>query len=115
MVDAELNYLIHNKEMLAIVLSLLHWRVHLVGTPDTVQIVSDHKALEYFMTTKALTARQARWAEVLSQFKFQIMYKPGSTNCADALTRREQDLDNQIAAKISLQTQTLLRPEQLDP
>jgi hypothetical protein len=60
MIDAELNYLIHDKEMLAIVLSLLHWRVHLVGTSDVIQIVSDHKALEYFMTTKALTARQAR-------------------------------------------------------
>jgi len=64
--------------------------------------VLDYKALEYFMTTKALTARQARWAEILSQFNFQIMYKPGTTNRADALTRREQDLDNQLAAKIAL-------------
>ena len=67
------------------------------------------------MTTKALTARQTRWAEALSQFNFQIMYKPGSTNCTDALTRREQDLENQAAAKIALRTQALLRPEQLDP
>jgi len=66
MINAELNYLIYNKEMLAIVLSLLHWRVHFVGTSDVIQIVLDHKALEYFMTTKALTAQQARWAEVLS-------------------------------------------------
>jgi transposase InsO family protein len=115
MIDAELNYPIHDKEMLAIVSSLLHWRAHLTGTPDTIRIVSDHKALEYFMTTKALTARQARWAEVLSQFNFRIMYRPGSTNRADALTRREQDLDNQIAAKIAIRTQVLLRPEQLDP
>jgi len=89
MIDAELNYPIYNKEMLAIVLSLLHWRVHLVGTPNTIQIVSDHKALKYFMTTKALTAWQAQWAEVLSQFNFQIMYRLGTTNRADALTRRE--------------------------
>jgi transposase InsO family protein len=115
MIDAELNYPIHDKEMLAIVLSLLYWRVHLVGTFDIIQIVSDHKALEYFMTTKALTARQARWAEVLSQFNFQIMYKPGARNHADALTRREQDLENQAAAKIAIRTQALLRPEQLDP
>jgi hypothetical protein len=101
--------------MLAIVSSFLHWRVHLEGTPDTVQVMSDHKALEYFMTTKALTARQARWAEILSQFNFQIMYKPGATNRADALTRREQDLDNQIAAKITLYNQILLGLEKLDP
>ena len=115
MVDAELNYSIHDKEMLAIVSSFQHWRAHLEGTPEAIQVVSDHKALEYFMTTKALTARQARWADILSQFNFRIMYKPGVTNRADALTRREQDLDNQAAAKIALRTQTLLRPEHLDP
>jgi hypothetical protein len=43
------------------------------------------------------------------------MYKPGTRNRADALTRREQDLDNQVAAKIALRTQTLLGLEQLDP
>jgi hypothetical protein len=115
MIDAELNYPIHDKEMLAIISSFLHWRAHLEGTPEKIQVMSDHKALEYFMTTKALTARQARWAEVLSQFDFQIMYRPGATNRADALTRREQDIDNQTAAKISLRTQTLLGPDRLDP
>jgi hypothetical protein len=115
MVDAELNYPIHDKEMLAIVSGFKHWRVHLEGIPETIQVVSDHKALEYFMTTKALTARQARWAETLSQFRFRIMYKPGRTNRADALTRREQELENQAASKIALRMQTLLPAENLDP
>ena len=56
MIDAELNYPIHDKEMLAIVSSLQHWCAHLEGTPETVQVMSNHKALEYFMTTKALSA-----------------------------------------------------------
>jgi hypothetical protein len=43
------------------------------------------------------------------------MYKPRRTNCADALTRQEQDLENQAASKIALQTQTLLLAENLDP
>jgi hypothetical protein len=43
------------------------------------------------------------------------MYKPGATNRVDALTRREQDFENQAAAKIAIRTQALLRPEQLDP
>ena len=43
------------------------------------------------------------------------MYRPRTTNCADALTRREQDLENQVAAKIAICTQALLRLEQLDP
>jgi len=46
------------------------------------------------MTTKALIAQQARWAEVLSQFNFLIIYRLGATNCADTLIRREQDLNN---------------------
>ena len=42
------------------------------------------------------------------------MYRIGATNRADALTRREQELDSQRAAAIALRTQTVLGPEQLD-
>jgi hypothetical protein len=115
MIEAELNYPIHDKEMLAIVSGFLHWRVELESTYDRIEVVSDHKALEYFMTTKALTARQARWAEVLSRYYFRIMYKPGATNQADALTRREQDTDPQRSVTAAFRNQTLLQPEQLDP
>ena len=57
MVDAELNYPIYDKEMLAIILSFQHWRAELEGTLQAVEVFSDHKALEYFMSTKSLTAR----------------------------------------------------------
>ena len=43
------------------------------------------------MTTKALSARQARWAEILSWYNFKIIYRPGSTNKADPLTRMDTD------------------------
>ena len=101
--------------MLAIISSFQHWCVQLEGTPKPIKVVSDYKALEYFIITKALTARQARQADVLSQFNFLIMYRLGATNYADTLTRREQDLGNYTAAKISLQTQTLLQLEHLKP
>jgi len=115
MIPAEINYPIHDKEMLAIVRALEAWRPELEGIPTRIRIVSDHKALEYFMTTKALTGRQARWAETLSRFNFMIIYKPGSQNRADPLTRRDQEIDSQMAVKISTRMQTLLRPENLDP
>jgi len=60
MIDTKLNYHIHDKEMLAIIFSFQHWRAQLEGTPKPIQVVSDYKALEYFMIIKALTARQAR-------------------------------------------------------
>lgn len=61
---AELNYEIYDKDMTAIIRSLSHQRPELLGTPRKLEILSDNKALEYFMTTKALNARQARWAEI---------------------------------------------------
>jgi hypothetical protein len=58
----ELNYDIYNKEMLAIIRALEEWRAELEGlqTELLFLIYSDHRALEYFMTTKKLSARQAR-------------------------------------------------------
>src|SRR5437588_9896488 len=78
-----------------------------------VQVMSDHKALEYFMTTKALTARQARWAEILSKYNFQIGYKPGKHNKADPLTRREQDISHQDEIKTLNREQVLIGPAML--
>ena len=50
----EQNYKIHNKELLAIVDLMKHWRVYLEGSRHQVQIYSDHKNLVYFTTTKEL-------------------------------------------------------------
>jgi hypothetical protein len=90
---AKLNYDIHNKEMLAIILSLGEWRAELEGLQETLFLVySDHQALEYFMTMKKLSARQARWAEYLSRYYFKLAYRAGKSNeRADALSRKLED------------------------
>lgn len=68
------------------------------------------------MTTKQLTARQARWAEILSQFFFTIMYQPGKDNLkADVLSRQEEDIEAQNKVKGEIRTQSLLRPDQINP
>jgi hypothetical protein len=54
-----MNYSIHDKEMLAIVQAFEHWQAELKGTAYPVEVLTDHKALEYFISTKALSARQA--------------------------------------------------------
>jgi hypothetical protein len=46
-------------------------------------VVSDHNNLQYFMMTKQLSWRQARWSEYLSSFDLIIKYCPGHP---DALT-----------------------------
>ena len=59
MQPAECNYVIHDKELLAIVRAFEEWHIELEGLQQPLQVYSDYKALEYFMTTKNLSARQA--------------------------------------------------------
>ena len=54
-----MNYPIHNKEMLAIVQAFKHWQAELEGIDYLVEVLIDYKVLEYFINTKALSARQA--------------------------------------------------------
>ena len=82
---AELNYDTHNKELLAIFEAFKHWRQYLEGSRAPIDVVTDHKNLEYFSTTKLLT----HWSEFLSQFNFVIHFRPGKLGAKpDALTRR---------------------------
>ena len=86
---AELNYDTHDKELLAIFEAFELWRHYLEGTEKPVDVVTDHKNLEYFSTTKMLTRRQARWSEYLSSFNLAIRFRPGRLGGKpDALTRR---------------------------
>ena len=89
LLDAETRYPIHDKELLAIVDAFRVWKVYLEGTKYQVQVLSDHKNLTYFLSTKELNRRLARWYEELSMFNFRIDHVKGSeNNAADALSRR---------------------------
>ena len=55
MAPAELNYEIYDKELLAIFDAFRQWRNYLEGSTHVVLVLSDHKNLEYFATTKQLT------------------------------------------------------------
>jgi len=56
----ELNYDIHDKELLAIFKAFKIWWHYLEGPTLPINIVTDHKNLEYFSTTKVLIHQQAR-------------------------------------------------------
>jgi len=112
---AEINYLIYNKEMLAIVRAFEHWRLELEGTDHPVEVLTDHKALEYFMSTKSLLARQARWAEILSRYNFKILYRLGKVNKADPLTRMDIDTQALNQTKEIARKQQLIPTDALDP
>jgi RNase H-like domain found in reverse transcriptase/Reverse transcriptase (RNA-dependent DNA polymerase)/Integrase zinc binding domain/Chromo (CHRromatin Organisation MOdifier) domain len=90
----ECNYEIHDKEMLAIMRALEEWRHFLEGAQHKIEIWTDHKNLEYFMTAKKLNRRQARWSLYLSRFNFSLHHRPGrSMGKTDALSRRSDHGD----------------------
>ena len=87
--SAEKRYPTHDKELLAIVRAVEHWRCYLEGSAHPVLLLSDHRSLQHLNTQPHLSDRQARWVEKLSDFDFAIRYVPGSVNVvADALSRR---------------------------
>ena len=95
MTSAELNYEIHDKELLAIVAAMEEWRVYLEGSTHPVKVLTDHKNLLYFTTTKKLNRGQTRWAETLARYNYTISYVKGTENGrADALSRKPEYLEN---------------------
>ena len=83
---AELNYPVHEKEMLAVVCALKKWKYELLGAPFFVY--TDHKTLLNFHTQRDLSRRQARWMELLSIYDCKFVYVKGEANSvADALSR----------------------------
>lgn len=114
MLPAECNYPIHDKELLAITRALNHWRAELEGLDQRFDILTDHRALEYFMSTKKLSSRQVNWAEFLSRFHFLLRWRPGKINTADALSRRHEDVHSQQQVKDITRTITLLPADCLD-
>jgi transposase InsO family protein len=112
----ECNYPIHDKELLAIVRGIEEWYPLLMGARGQIEVLTDHHALQYFMTKKLLNARQAGWSELLAPLDFQIKYRPGKQNAAaDALSRKAEDLTTQKAIQEAYRTQILLPAGKVDP
>ncbi|CAI7854171.1 unnamed protein product [Closterium sp. NIES-53] len=83
---AELNYPIHDKEALAIITAFKTWRCYLERRKTTVY--TDHCSLKYLKTQPTHSRRQVRWIDFLeTHFDYDIVYKPGHKNRADALSR----------------------------
>jgi len=106
--SVERNYGIHDKEMLAIIHMLEKWRHFLEGATHLVEIWTDHKNLEYFMTAKKLNCHQACWSLHLARFDFLLHHRPRRTmGKLDALSRRA-DHGNRASDNENI---VLLRPE----
>ncbi|MBW0469724.1 hypothetical protein O181_009439 [Austropuccinia psidii MF-1] len=71
--QAELNYEIHDKELLGIFWALKLWRPFIPSLSSPCGALTNHSSLQYFMSSKILTLHQACW----SGLNFSIIYHPG--------------------------------------
>jgi len=72
----ELIYSTYDKKLLAIFEAFKIWQHYLEGLAYPINVVTDHKNLKYFSTTKVLTQRQVWWSKYLSQFNLVIRFHP---------------------------------------
>jgi len=116
MLFAECNYEIYDKKLLAIIRAFEKWRFELKDTLDFVEIIFDHKNLEYFMLIKLFSRRQVRWSEFLSRFNFKIMYHSSELNTrVNAFTRQSEDLFlNEENSRREHQWQIVLKSKNLE-
>jgi hypothetical protein len=83
---AEQNYSTSEKELLAVVWGVKHFRPYLYGTKF--KIASDHKPLMWIMNIKDPGSRLLRWRIKLEEYHYEIVYKKEALNAnADALSR----------------------------
>ena len=110
----EINYPIYDKELAAIIFAFEEWRPYLAGAQHRVQVVTDHKNLLYFTSTRTLNRRQARWSIFLADYDFDITFRPGSRHSkADALSRRSEFVPRPGDKTYDQQSQCMLTPDQV--
>ena len=85
----EINYSTTDKEFLAVIWAVRHFRPYLYGRKFT--IVTDHKPLIHLDNLKDTTDRMVRWKATMRGMEYEIVYKKGSSNTnADCLSRIPQ-------------------------
>lgn len=84
--NAESKYSTIERELLAIVWSVKHFRPYLYGRKF--KLITDHRPLTWLFSIKDPGSRLARWRLKLEEYDYEIIYKPGKVNKnADALSR----------------------------
>jgi RNase H-like domain found in reverse transcriptase len=85
---AEHNYSATEKEALAIVWAVTHLRPYAERTHFTVR--TDHSSLQWLLNISGNNSRLVLWRLRLSEFTFDMQYKPGRVNqVADAVSRMD--------------------------
>ncbi len=90
--SVECNYKIYDKELMIIVCTFKKWWLKLEDSIYSVEMITNHKNLKYFMSIKQLSHHQARWSEFLFRFNYCIAYHLNKIDDKlNALTRCSED------------------------
>ncbi|KAG0925841.1 hypothetical protein G6F25_013544 [Rhizopus arrhizus] len=82
----EANYAATKLECLAVIWAVKQFRPYLLGQKFT--IITDHSALNGLLKASNPTGIIARWITILTEYEFEIKYRPGRVNeSADFLSR----------------------------
>jgi RNase H-like domain found in reverse transcriptase/Integrase zinc binding domain len=84
----EQRYPIYDREFLAIIQGLKHWDYLLKGTTHPVLVITDHANLQFHRHAHKIGPWIAGYIAEREQYDIQLVYKPGASNRADALSRR---------------------------
>ena len=84
---SEANYIVIQRECLALVYGMKQFRHYLLGRPF--QLWTNHEPLQWLSSQK-MEGLLCRWALALQEYDFRIVYRKASLNTnADALSRRK--------------------------
>ncbi|PRQ37125.1 putative nucleotidyltransferase, Ribonuclease H [Rosa chinensis] len=80
---------IYDKEMLAVVYAVQHWRPYLLG--HHFKIITDHRTLQHFLDQRITTPAQQKWFLKLIGYDYSIAYRSGPNNVVpDALSQQAE-------------------------
>ncbi|XP_046141954.1 uncharacterized protein LOC123987841 [Osmia bicornis bicornis] len=83
---AETQYSATERELLAVIYAVTHFRPYIYGRKF--YLITDHKPLTWLHNLTDPASRLMRWKLKLSEYDYEIKYKPGKQNInADALSR----------------------------
>jgi hypothetical protein len=104
----ERNYDIYERELLALMKALAHWRPHLAGSTIPVTVLTDHANLTFWKSPRKVNRRVARWFAELQEYHLKIQHVPGKLHTSADLLSRPPGVDR---GETDNQDLTLLHPD----
>ena len=87
-------------ELLALIVSLRHWRHYLQGC-KCLTIITDNEPLISLRTTKNPSRMLQRWLHFIESFQFTIKHRPGKQNIGSDFLSRRKEVENEPSLQVT--------------